>query len=64
MQRQKNLCTASLKGPFSVGSVREKVFERGEQKGTKPAFLSIGAGIDFMFKQVGKETLREILCVV
>src|SRR5262245_43666594 len=32
MQRQKNLCTAALKRPLSVGSVCEKVFQRGEQK--------------------------------
>ena len=32
MQRKKNLCTAALKRPLSVSSIREKVFERGEQK--------------------------------
>jgi len=30
MQRQKNLCTAALEGPFSVDSVREKIFQGGE----------------------------------
>jgi len=64
VQRQKNLCTAALKGPFLVGCVRQKVFQRGKQKLTKPAFLSIGTGVNFMFEHVGEETLREILCVV
>ena len=32
MQRQKILSTATLERPFSIGSVREKMFYGGEQK--------------------------------
>src|SRR5262245_49554252 len=32
VQRQKNLGAAALESPFSVGGVREKIFQRCEQK--------------------------------
>src|SRR5215470_7410594 len=32
MQRHKNLCATPFQGPFSVDSIRKKIFERREQK--------------------------------
>lgn len=64
VQRQKTLSTPALQRSFSVGSVYEEVFGRGEQKPTEPAFLPIDAPVDFVLDQVGEKALRKILGVM
>jgi hypothetical protein len=64
MQRQQTLSAAALKRPFAIGSIRQEISQRGQQKRTEPAFLPIDALVDFVFDQVGKKALREILRVV
>src|SRR5207247_10385474 len=59
MQRQKTLSATTLERMFAVGSIREEIFQRGQQELTEPALLPIDAGIDFMFDQVYKKTLSE-----
>jgi len=44
--------------------VGKEIFQRGEQERTEPAFLSIDAGIDFVFDQISEKALREILRII
>src|SRR5437773_11035220 len=64
MQRQKILSATPLERPFTIRSVREKIFQGSEQKRTEPAFLPINAGVNFMFDEVSEKALREILRIV
>ena len=64
MQRQKILAATTLERSFAVGSVREEIFQRGEQKRTEPALLRINTGVDFMFDQISEKALREILRIM
>src|SRR5215470_4119796 len=58
MQRKKILSAAAFERPFTVGSVRKKIFHGSKQKGTEPALLPIDASIDFVFDQVREKALR------
>ena len=64
MQREKRLSAAAFERPFAVGSVPKKIFHGSKQKRTEPAFLPIDALVDFVFDQVGKKALGEILRIV
>src|SRR5262249_12447112 len=64
MQRKKMLSAATLEGLLAVGSVRDKIFQGGEQKRTESALLPVDAYVDFVFNQVSEKALREILGIV
>ena len=64
VQRQKLVSATALQRPFAVGSVCEKILQRGKQKRTELAFLPIGARVDLVFNQISKKTLGKVLGIV
>jgi len=53
----------SLKRPGAIIFVEQKILERSQQERAKSALLLIRAGQRVLLKQMGKETLDEILRV-
>jgi hypothetical protein len=59
-----NLTVAtSLERSGAVILIEQEILERSQQKRAKPTLLLIRATQRVLFKQMGKETLNEILCV-
>jgi hypothetical protein len=57
------VAAATFERPRAIISIRQKIFERGEQKRTEPALLPIDPDVNLMLDQVSKKILREILRV-
>jgi len=53
----------SLERSGAVIFVEQEILERSQQERAKPALLLIRAGQCALLKQVGEETLDEVLCV-
>jgi len=64
VQRQKIACAAALQRTFAVGSVCEKILQRGKKERTELALLPISARVDLMFDQISEKALRKVLRIV